>query len=373
MWKELILYRFLEMVTSDAESLKSAATFLDCLPATTSCSKDERYKTVYYSGFLKKENGTWVLEHGLGHISLIITSSTKMIGFQKVDQLFESVHVLTRIKQQAIGNSFGVSQESAITNAQAADIILSNTAYHTVNTLSSFDLKYQAFCEYLSLMEDQKTTVYRFMTNEVFAKNMIRCLGFMASAKIDPWFCCSDRNDDLIEQFNDTMKPVNKIDVYRVLSFLDIVGDELLLSENSATIHFPPNWLSFLGIYALTEGCSVWSIPEKSLTQTILKDVPHSFFVPSYMLCWILSPVQQNAMMKDLLKCKAKKKQKDIRTRLIHLLHYGSRLKLKEIHSVLRHLMEGGLTDEELDTLLSGNCATVVKSFLLSEYGLDTV
>ena len=66
-----------------------------------------------------------------------------------------------------------------------------------------------------------------------------------------------------------------------------------------------------------------------------------------------------------------KKKQKDIRTRLIHLLHYGSRLKLKEIHNALRHLIEGGLADEELDTLLSGNSATVVKSFLRFEYGFN--
>ena len=161
--------------------------------------------------------------------------------------------------------------------------------------------------------------------------------------------------------------------MYRVLSFLDVVGDELLLSENSATVHFPPNWLSFLGTHALVEGCSVWSVSEKSLTQTILGEVPNNFFVPTFMLCWTLDPTRQNVMIKDLLKCKAKKKQKVIRTRLIHLLHYGTGFKLKEIHSVLRHLMEGGLTDEELNALLSGNCATVVKSFLLSEYGLGTV
>ena len=219
------------------------------------------------------------------------------------------------------------------------------------------------------LPPDQRATVYRFLKSEVFAKNMIRCLAFMASAKIAPHYQ-SERNDDLVNQFNSTVKPVNKVDVYRVLSFLNVVGDELLLSENSAIFYFPPNWLTFLGTFALAEGCSVWSIPRKSLTQTILTETPNSFFVPTYMVCWILNPTEQNGMIKDLLKCRNKKKADEIRTRLIHFLYCGKELKPKIIHTVIRHLMKAGIGDKELDTLLLGKNADAVKQILQNEYGV---
>lgn len=372
MWKNLVLYRLLKVCVNGEDSCKEAAKYFKCQPKCEPVDALIDYETVHFYGLLSKRDDCWYIQNGFDEAQIQITSET--VGARTIADFSEPVHVFAAVPIPDPDADFATyGEEDDTWEIPVAMLVTTDNIYQMVGVLKSIKEKHRALSDFYFLPMDQKTTVYRFMTNEVFAKNMIRCLGFMASAKIDPWFSCSDRNADLIEQYNALAGNSLKIDMYRVLSFLDLVGDELLLSENSAMILFSPNWLSLLGTYALVEGSSVWSIPEKGLTQTILKEVPHNFFLPTFMLCWILSPVQQNAMMKDLLKCKAKKKQKDIRTRLIHLLHYGSRLKLKEIRSVLRHLMEGGLTDEELDTLLSGNSATVVKSFLLSEYGLDTV
>ena len=366
MWKKLVLYRLLQVCVNGQDSCKEAAKYFKCQPKCEPSDMLIDYETVHFYGLLCKKDDIWYIQNGFDEVQVQITSET--VGARTITDLTEPVHIIAASPIPDPDADFATYVENNDTwEIPIAMLVTSDNIYQMADVLKTIEEKHCALSEFYFLPMDRKTTVYRFMTNHVFAKNMVRCLGFMASARIDPWFY-SDRNDDLIEQYNAISGSGNKIDMYRVLSFLDLVGDELLLSENSATILFSPNWLSFLGTYALAEGCSVWSI-QKSLTQTILKEIPHNFFVPTHMFCWILNPTQQNAMIKDLLKCKNKKKQKDIRNRLIHLLHYGSGLKLKEIHSVLRHLMEGGLTDEELDTLLSGNCATVVKSFLRADYG----
>lgn len=371
MWNKLLLYRLLKIITNTEDSCKEAAKYFKCQPKSETGDKLVDYEIVHLQGLLSKKNDNWYLVNGFDEVAIQITSET--VGFRTITNLTEPAHVFAAVPIPDPDADFAtyVGYDDTC-EIPIAMLIASDDIYQMVDVLKTVEEKHRALSEFYFLPMDQKVTAFLFMSNDVFAKNLVRCLGFMASGRIDPYFY-SDRNDDLIEQFNDTMKPINKVDMYRVLSFLDVVGDELLLSENSATVHFPPNWLSFLGTHALVEGCSVWSVSEKSLTQTILGEVPNNFFVPTFMLCWTLDPTRQNVMIKDLLKCKAKKKQKVIRTRLIHLLHYGTGFKLKEIHSVLRHLMEGGLTDEELNALLSGNCATVVKSFLLSEYGLGTV
>lgn len=370
MWKKLVLYQLLQVCVNGEDSCKEAAKYFNCQPKCEPGDVLIDYETVHFYGLLRnKKADLWYIENGFDEVQVQITSET--VGFRTIADLTEPVHIFAAVPIPDPDADFATYVEEDDTwEIPIAMLITSDNIYQMVNLLKTIEEKHRALSEFYFLPTDQKTTVYRFMNNRVFAKNTIRCLGFMASAKIDPWFSSSDRNDDLIEQFNDMMKPVNKVDMYRILSFLDIVGDELLLSENSATILFLPNWLSFLGTYALTEVCSVWNASEKSLTQTILKEVPHNFYVPTDMLCWILNSTEQNQMIKELLKCKARKKQKDIRTRLIRLLHYGSGLKVAEIHSALRHLMKPGLTEEEFETLLSGNSASVVKMFLQSEYGL---
>lgn len=369
MWKNLVLYRLLQICTNGEDSCKEAAKHFKCQPKCETGDNFVDYETVHFYGLLSKKDDLWYIQNGFDEVQVQITSET--VGFRTITDRTEPIHIFAAVPIPDPDADFATYVEEDDTwEIPVAMLVTTDNIYQIVDMLKSVEEKHRTLSEFYFLPMDQKTTIYRFMNNDVFAKNMIRCLGFMSSAKIDMHYY-SERSDDLIEQYNAISGSGNKIDMYRVLSFLDIVGDVIMLSENSATLLSPPSWLSLLGSYALAEGCSVWSIPEKSLTQTILKDVPHNFFVPTYMLCWILSPVQQNAMMKDLLKCKAKKKQKDIRTRLIHLLHYGTKLKLKEIHSVLRHLMEGGLTDEELNALLSGKSTAVVKSFLRSEYGFN--
>lgn len=363
MWKNLVLYRLLQICTNGEDSCKEAAKYFKCQPKCEPSDMLIDYETVHFYGLLSKKDDLWYIQNGFDEVQVQITSET--VGFRTIRDLAEPLHIFAAVPIPDPDADFATCVEDDVWEIPVAMLVTTDNIYQMVNVLKTIEEKHCALSEFYFLPTDQKTTVYRFMNNRVFAKNMIRCLGFMASAKIDPWFY-SDRNDDLIEQYN-ALAGSLKIDLYRVLSFLDLVGDELLLSENSATILFSPNWLSFLGTYALTGGCSVWSIPEKSLTQT---EVPHNFYVPTDMLCWILNSTEQNQMIKELLKCKARKKQNDIRTRLIHLLYYGSGLKMAEIHSALRHLMKPGLTEEELETLLSGNSAAVVKMFLQSEYGL---
>ena len=67
-----------------------------------------------------------------------------------------------------------------------AMLVTTDNIYQMVNVLKTVEEKHRALSELYFLPMDQKTTVYRFfMNNDVFAKNMIRCLGFMSSAKID--------------------------------------------------------------------------------------------------------------------------------------------------------------------------------------------
>lgn len=368
MWKKFVLYRLLQVCVNGEDSCKEAGEYFKCLPKYENSDKFVDYETVHFYGLLCKKDDIWYIQNGFDEVQVQITSET--VGARTITDLTEPVHIIAASPVPDPDADFSTYVEDDDTwEIPIALLITSDNIYQMADVLKTIEEKHRVLSEFFFLPMDQKTTVYRFMTNHVFAKNMVRCLGFMASARIDPWFY-SDRNDDLIEQYNAISGSGNKIDMYRVLSFLDLVGDELLLSENSATILFSPNWLSFLGTYALVEECSVWTIPEKSLTQTILKEIPHNFFVPTYMLCWILNPTQQIAMIKDLLKCKNKKKNDEIRTRLIHFLYYGSGLKLNVIHNTIRHLMKSGVTEEELSTLLSGNSVAIAKSFLQSEYGL---
>ena len=368
MWKNLVLYRLLQICTNGEDSCKEAAKYFKCQPKCEPSDMLIDYETVHFYGLLSKKDDLWYIQNGFDEVQVQITSET--VGFRTIADLAEPLHIFAAVPIPDPDADFATYVEEDDTwEIPVAMLVTTDNIYQMVGIFKSVEEKQRALSEFVFLPIDQKTTLYRFMTSEVFAKNMIRCLGFMASAKIDPWFSCSDRNDDLIEQYNALTGNSLKVDMYRVLSFLDFVGDELFLSENSATIHFPPNWLSFLGTYALTEGCSVWSIPEKSLTQTILKEVPHNFYVPTYMLCWVLGPAQQNKMIQDLLKCQNKKKSDEIRTRLIHFLCYGTDLQLKVIQNTVHRLIKVGLTNKDLFDLSAGNSSAVVRSFMQSEYG----
>ncbi len=369
MWKKLVLYRLLQVCVNGEDSCKEAAKHFKCQPKCEPGDMLIDYETVHFYGLLSKKDDLWCIQNGFDEVQVQINSET--VGFRTIVDLSEPVHIFTAVPIPDPDADFAYVEDDDVWEIPVAMLVTTDNIYQMVSMLESVTEKERAISAYYFLPVDQRVTIFRFLSSDVFAKSMAHCLGFMASAKIDPWFY-SDRNDDLIEQYN-ALAGSLKIDLYRVLSFLDLVGDELLLSENSATILFTPNWLSFLGTYALTEVCSVWSASEKSLTQTILKEVPHNFYVATYMLCWVLAPAQQNEMIKDLLKCKNKKKSDENRTRLIHFLCYGSALKLNVIHNAIRHLMKTGLTGKELDALLSGNSAAIVKSFLQAAYGLDTV
>ena len=368
MWKNLALYRLLQVCSNSEDSCKEAAKYFKCQPKYETSDHFVDYETVHFYGLLSKKDDLWYIQNGFDEVQVQITSET--VGFRTIADLTEPVHIFAAVPIPPDPDAdFATYVEDDETwEIPIAMLVTSDNIYQMADALKTIEEKHRALSDFVFLPMDQKATVYRFMSSEVFAKNMVRCLGFMSSAKIDPWFD-ANRNDDLIEQYNAISGSGNKIDMYRVLSFLDLVGGELLLSENSATILSPSSWLSFLATYALTEGCSVWSLPEKSLTQTILKEVPHNFFLPTRMLCWILSPAQQNTMIKDLLKCKNKKKSDEIRTRLIHFLCYGTDLQLKVIQNTVHHLMKVGLTNKDLFDLSAGNSSAVVRSFMQSEYG----
>lgn len=235
---------------------------------------------------------------------------------------------------------------------------------------SFFDCKPDAEAELretLSVLPiDQSTTIERFMTDDTFAKSIIRCAGFIASGKAD--FYCMKRNDFLIEQYNNLAGRYMEVDMYRMLSFIDVVGDDLLLSENSPTIVLPSTWLTFLTTYSLAVNCNVWA-GEKSLVRTLFEEVPSNISVPMYMLCWILNPERLNEIVRDLQKCRSKKHKDRARALLLQLLTYDAGLEDANIKKALRYM--NGLNEEEFGMLISGKNAVAVKSFLKEERGIE--
>ena len=272
MWKNLVLYRLLQICTNSEDSCKEAAKYFKCQPKCEPGDVLIDYETVHFYGLLRnKKADLWYIQNGFDEVQVQITSET--VGARTITDLTEPVHIFAAAPIPDSDADFATYVEDDDTwEIPVAMLVTTDNIYQMVGMLESVTEKERAISAYYFLPVDQRVTIFRFLSSDVFAKSMAHCLGFMASAKIDPWFY-SDRNDDLIEQYN-ALAGSLKIDLYRVLSFLDLVGDELLLSENSATILFSPNWLSLLGTYALTEVCSAWSASEKSLTQTILKRSP---------------------------------------------------------------------------------------------------
>ena len=234
-----------------------------------------------------------------------------------------------------------------------------------MNYLNSREIKHQIFVGLSTLSNDQIASVIELMTNREFAENMTCCLGYLASAKLSPYFYCPDRNDDLVEIYNELANS-KEIDVYRVRALLDVIGERIGLTENSPPMLYPPSWQSFFCMYGISHGSSVWNVPGKSIAYLLLKEVPIS--LPIYMLCWGLDAAGQNKLIKGFMRNKEKKKQEKIRETIIQLLCNGAGLEQQTVYDAIRYLMRTGLEDQERCMLTSrGNYALMIEGFLRRE------
>lgn len=353
--ENIILFRLLEVMTANDEYLNVAARFFDCIPNKPPDDKKQSNKIVHCAGSLEKENGKWCIREGSRITPLVVTSKTKLIGFRNKEEMKKVVHV------------FAEGHET--TNNLIVKIIASDWVYKKVNCLNSREIKHQVFVRLLSLSDDQIAAVIELLTDQEFAENMACCLGHLASAKLSPYFYCPDRNFDLIEKYYN-LADSKEIDVYRVLALLDVIGAKIGLTENSPPMLYPPSWQSFFCTYGISHGSSVWNVPGKSIAYVLLKEVPIS--LPIFMLCWGLDAMEQNILVKDFMRCKAKKKQEEIRRSLIQLLCNGAGLKLKTVYDALHYLRRTGLDNQERHMLTSrGNYVLVIEEFLRQEDDLS--
>lgn len=215
-----------------------------------------------------------------------------------------------------------------------------------------------------SLRADERATTLRFLSDDGFARNLIRCLAFAASCKLDLWIC-SDRMESLVEDYN--IRFGEKVDAYRVLSLLDVATD-LDLSDTSAASICPPWWPSFLAAVSVVNHCSVWE-DNRSLAQTLLKDVPTSA-VPTWMLCWIIDEGGQKKLIRDLVYCRASRTQEQKDQILYHLLLHGVNISTNQVQAILEAIQDS-LTAERLELLLESSVAPTVSQFVYDAWRFE--
>ena len=183
MWKNLVLYRLLKVCVNGEDSCKEAAKYFKCQPKCEPGDVLIDYETVHYYGVLSKRDDRWYIQNGFEEVQIQIISET--VGTRTTD-LSEPVHIFAAVPIPDPDADFLTVEDDDAWEIPVAMLVTTDNIYQMVNVLKTVEEKHRALSELYFLPMDQKTTVYRFfMNNDVFAKNMIRCLGFMSSAKID--------------------------------------------------------------------------------------------------------------------------------------------------------------------------------------------
>lgn len=148
------------------------------------------------------------------------------------------------------------------------------------------------------------TAVKRFLSNPDFADQVIRFLGYIASAKLFYWWEPMEcKHGELLYTYRS--RGCNSFDsdddYYALINFLDLMGDALGLGENSVPRQHLQGWQVFLTMWGVWTNSTVWSdITEVPLIQRLV-DLPPDIEITPRFLSWFMTEEERNAFVQELL------------------------------------------------------------------------
>lgn len=316
-----MIYRLLIDVVGDENLVKERYP----LPIVPSSDKQVRH----YTGILGKHGATVTVADEESHKEICIDKQTV---FEGNCTNVKAVHVFT---------------EKQMPGKETAAAIIGPELYAMVTMIAGDEDKLKALQEYACLRADRKATIKRFMLDADFREAMINYLAYYASARLAEK--CIGSLEQLTNHYNSRFVRMQPIDMYRVESLLDLIGEKLYLSENASTPYI--SWPSFLSAVAITRQCSVFD-EAYDRPGVILLNLPERVCIPTHWYTALLTETGISELITDVMKHSGRGEKKTKGDQLLlRILWSVDCLSKKDLNRVLKRLFHETVSDHLLTTL----------------------